>query len=88
MIGGVREVSAEQMVIKLALGFWSFAESAKQNSFTVCVGLGWQIPKSLVKLYTVKKKQKQKSTWYLLNEDTEVCCGFLTVCDCFVRFCD
>lgn len=59
MIGSVREVSAEQMVIKLALGFLSFAESAKQNSFTVCVGLRSQIPKSLVKRCTVIKKKKK-----------------------------
>lgn len=60
MIGGVREVSAEQMVIKLALGFWSFAESAKQNSFTVFAGLGSQIPKSLVKLFHSKKTKTKK----------------------------
>lgn len=32
---GVKEVSAEQMVIKLALEISSFAESANQNLFTV-----------------------------------------------------
>lgn len=35
VIKGVKEVSAEQMVIKLALEISSFAESANQNLFTV-----------------------------------------------------
>lgn len=44
----VRDVSAEQMVIKLALEFSSFAESANQNSFTVfCVDKGSLIPQEL-----------------------------------------
>lgn len=45
MIRRVGEVSAEQMVIKLALELSSFAESANQNSFTVfCVDKGSLIP--------------------------------------------
>lgn len=81
---GVREVSPEQMVVKFALEFSSFAESANQNSFTVlCVGEGSLVPQKhcLNGASSINCEIKNAVAFQPAYDKYE--CGFLC-CSCFL----